>query len=301
MAQNPITDALLENLMGYNNEMTCVRDTMSSIQNSDLMIINHIENGENIDELIQPFETLFQISEQKPHCDVNFLQQKKDELSVNIGSNYNDVNVYDLETFLQAIVPQQTALINLLEKMCNIHPQFHDLVDRLHLLQTPCSRDYCHGKILSSARFARFSEENDNIDFCIAHPPFVYEGHRLKNECSSNIESYLYNVKHYLTNPIANNSCLLCVVYDMYCTNSSDLKNFRLFFLENVHSETNGFGMTSLYETNLGLNNEIEQCSVFDIILQRINIIILGSSPDFSYVLRYVKYVNDNKQVKLYF
>ena len=300
MAQNPINDELLEDLLEYNNKMTCVRDTMSSIQQSDLMIVNNIENGKSNDELIQPFLTLFRISELKPHCDVNYVQQKRDELSVNIGSNCNDVNVYDLETFLQAIVPRQTALLNLLEKQCNKNPQFLDVVDSLHLLRTACSRAYCQGKILSSAKFARYSDESDTINFCIAHPPFVYEGHRIFNDCSSNVENYLLNLRHYLTNPIENDSCLLCIAYDLYCKNAAEkMKNFRLFFLENVHSETNGFGIQSLYDTNLGLNNHIEQCSVFDTVLHRISIIIEGSSPDFTYVVRYF---NEKKQeVKLYF
>ena len=47
MAQNPINDELLEDLLEYNNKMTCVRDTMSSIQQSDLMIVNNIENGKS--------------------------------------------------------------------------------------------------------------------------------------------------------------------------------------------------------------------------------------------------------------
>ena len=42
-----ITTDLIEELMTYNNKINCVTETCSSVQQSDVLIINHVEKNNN--------------------------------------------------------------------------------------------------------------------------------------------------------------------------------------------------------------------------------------------------------------
>ena len=188
----------LEELMTFNNQMNCVQETIGSIQNSDLFVITNTENGRSTNELIDPFQRLFTIATKRPFCDVQYVRQRKPDLNINIGENCNDLNVFDLETFLQAIVPRQTLLIQLLEDQCNIFPEYQHLLEKVHLINTPCSRVCCQGRILAGSKF--FVNGNSEIPFSIAHPPFVYELVKLmKYENETDIKSYLTHLSDYLT------------------------------------------------------------------------------------------------------
>ncbi len=281
----------LEELMTFNNQMNCVQETIGSIQNSDLFVITNTENGRSTNELIDPFQRLFTIATKRPFCDVQYVRQRKPDLNINIGENCNDLNVFDLETFLQAIVPRQTLLIQLLEDQCNIFPEYQHLLEKVHLINTPCSRVCCQGRILAGSKF--FVNGNSEIPFSIAHPPFVYELVKLmKYENETDIKSYLTHLSDYLANTIETDSCLLCLTYDLYCTDTSDLNNFRLFFLDSHRPFKIDNTPECLYEQRIEEQDNTEQCDLFDILLTRVSIM----ENDESYMVQYF----DGKNVNVF-
>lgn len=289
-----ISDDLLEDLMKYNNEINCVNETLSSVQDSQLTVLCNTENGTTIGDLVEPLEKLFDISTKKPHLEVDYVRQRDVPLTVNIGENCNHVNVYDLRSFLQALVPNQVSLIRLLEEQCNVHPMFMSLVDKLHLLNTKCTRDFCQGRILAKTVFA--PNDQSEISFSIAHPPFVYEIFDLvKQDDEELIENYLKHLRRYLSSKIEMDSCLLCLTYDLYCTDKTDMKGFRLFFLE-TRSVPDEPSLEYLYETKIETVNKVEQCYLFDVVLHNITLSCLEGE---NHALRYW---NDKKQeAELYF
>lgn len=289
-----ISNALLEDLLKYNNEINCVSETLSSIQDSQLTVITNVENGLTTNDLTEPLKTLFEITTKKPYFEVDYVRQRDVPLNINIGEDCSDVNVYDLHTFLQALVPNQVSLIRLLEEQCNVHPKFISLVDKLHLLNKKCTRDFCQGTILSKTVFAQTEERND-ITFTIAHPPFVYEIFDLvKQDDEALIENYLSYLYRYLSSKIEMDSCLLCLTYDLYCTDKTDMKGVRLFFLENSSGQKEP-SLEALYETKIETVNKVEQCYLFDVLLHNIT---LKRIDEENYS---VQYWNEKKQTAEFF
>ena len=285
---NSITTDLLEELVTYNNQINCVKETISSVQQSELLIINHIENGSTTESLVEPFEHLFKIVTQKPHTDIEYVENKKPAFTINIGQNCNDVNVYDLDTFLQAIVPEQVSLIEILEEQCNMYPQYMPLIKHLHLLRTSCTRPICQGRILAGVKFT--SPGRNDIPFPIAHPPFVYEIKKLLRRGNEALtRSYMCHLTRYLTNPIETDCCILCLTFDLYCKNTCELSNVRLFFLEQDIIAPIEATLDVLYDTHIETVNKAKQCTLFDEILSNITLLCLPAKngEQTSYVVRY--------------
>lgn len=293
-----ITPRVLEEMMIYNNEITCVKETIGTLQNTELLVVSNIENGSNVQELSDPFIKLFNISAKKPYCDIEYVKQQKPCLNVHVGDFFGDLNVYDLDAFLQALVPNQTQLIETLVEQCNIHPQFTHLTQKLNLLLTECSRHCCQGRILAASKFG--IDNSQDIRFSIAHPPFVYEIFRLlKLSDAKAVETYFHHLHNYLMKEIEVNSCLLCLTFDLYCKNDAQLKNFRLFFLEKDLTIPKDFSVDALYEYQID-SNQVEQYFIFEDVLNRIKILGLeDESGRKMYVLRF----EDTKknEVKLFF
>ena len=264
---------LLEELLTFNNEINCVKDTIGTVQKSKLLLMSNVENGSSEKELVEPFEHLFRLAK-KPHSDIDYVKHKRSGIQMNIRENCNDVNVYDTDTFLRALLPEQNSLIQLIEEQCNIHPEFLSLVQQLTLLNKPCERNICSGKLIASTKF--FSSKVHEVEFAIAHPPFVYELERILKKKKSNVTSYLKHLKKYLTTPIENTSCILCLTYDFYCLDISRMKNFRLLFLENVHPLSKDMmPIEFLYETEIENYNKSDQCFLLDKLISDIKLICI--------------------------
>jgi len=282
-----VTTDIVEQLLSYSNDIICMKDTIANVQNSDTLVVSNIENGITEEELYEPLQYLFSMSMKKEYCDVQYVGQDKEELQINIGDNCNDINVYDLETFLLAIRPNQFSLIETVGELCNTNLDFLNLTDKLHLLNTYCKRSYCQGRILAYAKFTK--NKTDEINFRIAHPPFVYEIDRLLEKVDEqDLNRYLLNLKRYLETPIQNDSCILCLAYDLYCKESSNVKNFRLFFLHKTTvSMSKHESLNLLYETEIQEYSKVDQCFLFDEVLKNIAIVSLLQDGDKRYFLRY--------------
>ena len=72
-----ITTDLIEELIAYNNQINCVKETVSSIQQSELLVVHHVENGTTTEHLVEPFEQLFRIATKKPHTDIEYTENKR--------------------------------------------------------------------------------------------------------------------------------------------------------------------------------------------------------------------------------
>ena len=291
---NSVSSSLLEDLVTYNNELTCVQECVAKIQSSQLLTITHTENGSTERDLVKPFQHLFHVAVKKPHSDVEYLRHQKPDFEVNVTEPSRNVNVFDLEAFLRAIVPKQKGLIMQLEELCNIYPQYFGVVKRLHLLATPCSRHCCQGRILAGTKFT--TDGNNSMSFPIAHPPFIYESDKIKKLKDDKImKDFLDQLKNYLMSPIENDSCLLCLTYDLYCSNDCELKNFRLFFLENLPPSAEHASLDLLYESHLEESNAADQCFLFDLLMDDISLLCFGNK----YVIRY--WDSKKQQAILYF
>lgn len=270
-----ITSRVLEDMMAYNNEITCVKESIGTLLNTDLLVVSNLENGSTMEEINDPFYKLFNISAKKTYSDIEYVRQQKPSLAANIGDFYGELNVYDLDTFLRALVPNQTQLIKTLTEQCNVHPKFTYLTRKLDLLRTVCSQNICQGKILASSKFTL--DGCEDICFPIAHPPFVYEIHQLlKLSDEKAVETYFKHLHNYLMTEIEVKSCLLCLTFDMYGKNDCSLRNFRLFFTEKNQTIPNDFSIEALYESKVEMNPN-EQHSIFDDVLERITIVKLGN------------------------
>lgn len=291
-----ISAELAEELLSYSNELHCAKDTIASVAHSDTLVITNLENGSSEKELTEPFEYLFNMSMKKPHFDVQYVSQDKKEVSMNIGESCNDLNVYDLETFLLALRPDQSSLIDRIVEQCNIYSNFITLISKIHLLNTFCERPVCQGRIIAGSRFTK--QKNSCMKFRIAHPPFIYELEQLlKYENDSDIENYLLHLQQYLENPIQNDSCILCLSYDLYCTDSADIQNFRLFFLHKESARLSCLdSIDSLYETEIKDPSKVDQCFLFDSVLQNIQIIRIEHHGETKFILRYT----DKGKVRLF-
>lgn len=294
-----ITSAVLEDILTYNNEINCVRDTIGPLQNTDILVVSNIENGSSASELVDPFLRLFHMASEKCENDIEYVMQKKSPIEVNVNESFQSLNVYDLDQFLQALVPDQTCLIETLTDQCNIHPQFSCLVQKLHLLRKPCSRHSCQAKILAGSKFM-YGHEDENIRFPIAHPPFVYEiGRLLKQANFKTIETYLQHLHRYLTSEIEVDSCILCLTFDLYCKCEAPIKNFRLFFLEKNSKVLPDPNIGWLYEAKLETDQN-NQYSLFDEVLDNINVVTLSDSgKENRYIIRYVD--KKKNKTELYF
>ncbi len=218
-----ISDELLCELLTLSNEINGVKETVSCVPKSDTLILSHLENGSTCEELVEPFQHLLKLSRHKPYSDVAYVQQRRPDIELDIRRNHTDLNLYDLDTFLRAIVPSQKHLIQIINDQCHVHPQFQVLVARLHLLNARCQRPICQGRILSETRFG-----NDSLSFPVAHPPFVYELESLLSARDSErlVETYLMHLMRYLSgdDSVENDSCLLCLTFDLYATDQTNLK-----------------------------------------------------------------------------
>lgn len=291
-----ISTDLLEDVMTYNNELTCVQETIAKFNNSKYFVVTNTENGRTTEELVEPFEQLFTVTTKKPYCDIEYIQRKRPDMQIDVTQNCNDVNVFDLNNFLQAIVPKQMSLLEILEEQCNIYPEYTALTEKLQLINTPCSRPFCQGKILAGTKLTM--NNKSSIEFAVAHPPFVYEIKKiLQSGCEMALKTYMKHLSHYLHSDISNDSCLLCLTYDLYCTDTAELKNFRLFFLETVSRFPQEATAEYLYESRV--SNKVDQCFVFDELLQRINLIGLRNAED--NVVFVVRYWDDKKQESFLF
>lgn len=293
-----IEPQLLEELVTFNNEINCVKDTIGTVHQSKLLIMSNVENGSSNEELIEPMKHLFQMTK-KPHTDIEYIKRQRPKMEVNITESANDINIYDTDSFLKALVPDQSSLIHLIEEQCNIHPEFISLVDKLHLLNTACTNNICSGKLLASTRFLK--RDNHDVVFPIAHPPFVYELDRiLKLSKPKHVQSYLTHLKKYLTNKIENIKCILCLTYDFYSLDISSMKNFRLLFLENINPLANDMmSVDFLYETNIENYNKSDQCFLFEKLISDIVLIPFegDSNSNRQYFVRFIGF----KHPKLYF
>ena len=300
-----IDTELLEELLTFNNEINCVKDTIGTVQDTKLLLMSNVENGSSEKELVEPFEHLFRLAK-KPHTDIDYVKQKRSGIEMNIGENCNDVNVYDTDAFLRALLPEQNSLIELIEEQCNINPEFLSLVQHLHLLNKPCERNICSGKLIASTKF--FSSKVHEVEFPIAHPPFVYELERILKKKKNNVKSYLKHLKRYLTTPIENTSCILCLTYDFYCLDISSMKNFRLLFLENVHPLSKDMmPIEFLYETEIENYNKNDQCFLLDKLISDIELLYLeeeeeeDDSDEGNQDKRFILRFTGSKRPKLYF
>ena len=292
-----ITKELLEELSSYGNELQCVKDTMASVQHSDTLVISNLENGQTTEDLVEPLQHMFTLSKEKPYCDVQYVQKPRNAMNINIEESFNGINVYDLKTFLRAITPSQQKLIERVEELCNMYPEYIGLVQKLHLLNTGCQRSICQGRIVAGCKLTK--PKDSTITFAIAHPPFVYElKELLDHEDETYLMTYLVHLKQYLDNPIPNDSCLFCLTYDLYCTDSSEVNNFRLFFLEDVNlTFSNSETLDMLYDTEISDFSKADKCLLFDDILNKVQIIRIGHGKDTRLIIRF----EDKGQVTLYF
>ena len=205
-----------------------------------------------------------------------------------------------MNTFLQALIPEQTSLIELLEEQCNIYPQYMNLIKHLHILRTPCSRDICQGRILAGVKFT--TNGKNDIPFPIAHPPFVYELKEFVRRGNEHlIKSYMNHLNRYLTKDIYTDSCILCLSFDLYCKNKCEVQNFRLFFLEKENALQVEKTIDFLYDPYIETTNKASQCSLFDVLLNNITLLCLQSKQNeaSAYVVRY--YDEKKKETVLYF
>ncbi len=239
------------------------------------------------------------MSRTKPYSDVEYVQQRRPDLELDIRRNHADLNLYDLNTFLRAIVPSLKHLIQIIEVQCHVHPQFQVLVARLHSLNARCQRPICQGRILSETRFAR---DCNPLSFPVAHPPFIYELESLLSARDSErlVQTYLTHLMRYLDvdGPIENDSCLLCLTFDLYATDQTNLKNFRLFFLENICPVSREHDTIDLlYDTDIDVYTKTDQCVMFDKVLDGIRIVCLTQQGQNDCFVRY----DDGNRVRLYF
>jgi hypothetical protein len=296
-----VTDDLLEELVTIGNEMNGTKDTVSRMPNSDLLVLNHVENGSTVEDLVQPLNHLFQMSTKKPYLDVEYVQQQRADMAINVEKNHEDLNLFDLNTFLRAIVPSQRQLMQRIEEQCHVHPQFLALVERLPLLDTRCDRSICHGRILAESKFGADSR---SISFAVAHPPFVYELESLleRRNGESLVDTYLSQLQRFLIeDKLDNDSCVLCLAFDLYCTDTVGIENFRLFFLEDVSPVSMEHDtLDLLYETQIEVYNKTDQCLVFDDVLGRIRLICLTEERNNETTNWFLRY-SDGSMTKLYF
>lgn len=297
-----IPDDLLTELVTLTNELTCAKETVARIQGSDLLVMNHVENGSTSEELIEPLNHLFEMSAKKPYYDVEYSPLQPLKHGANILRKREDVNIYDLDTFLRAIVPWQTTLTRRIEEQCNIYPQFQPLVERLSLLDSRCENPLCYGSILAESIFS--VDEKALLSFAVAHPPYVYELDSIlhKQDSERLVEAYLAQLQKYLkVSKLENESCLLCLTLALYSTDKRDLpENFALFFLENGSPISRDHDtLDLLYETHIENYTKNDQCSAFDDVLHRIRIVDMkhDGQNEAKYFLRY----DDGKKVRLFF
>ena len=294
-----ITTDLLEELISYNNELQCAKDTVALVQGSDTLVISNMENGRTEEELTEPLQHLFMMSSKKPYCDVQYVSQLQKELDIPLKETCRSVNVFDINTFLLAIRPCQSQLIESIDDLCCVYHDYIDLFDKLHILNSFCERTPCQGQIIAGARLTK--PKRSSIKFRIAHPPFVYEiDSLLENGNENEYERYLENLRQYLNEPIQNKSCVICLAFDYYCKNSSEVDNFRLFFLHTspitaAAQDT----INMLYETGVQKTSLADQCFLFDEVLSNTQILSISDTEN-SQERNIVRYKTSDTY-KLYF